>query len=395
MRRAARITGRTAVFALLLVAIAAVTFHSWTSAQGRASIVLTRASNTPFLSWLIGVGTDEPRSTETVVAGQPTFLVEPGEGSSWPGIVFLNGVTRRGRFHPTVRRLARALARAGYLVAVPDPPGLRTGTLTPETLDATSGAVRAIADRSDVHGRYVSLFGVSVGASLALLAAERPALVHRVREVVGLAPYSDLVQIVRLVTTGVYHDHGRDVRYRTKPFAALVVARSLAAALAPGLDRGLLVRRLDAVSDRAPDPLAALRAFPSSSLAQPARRLVRLLLNRDPARFDSLRSATAEDSGARSNALADHACGPLADASPHCLGAARQVFPASGDTSARCACFASPRHDHRDPPARCPALFRRRPRRPLQLRCLPRPCASDRRVAPTSAEEDDPGVVVR
>ena len=291
MRRAARITGRTAVFALLLVAIAAVTFHSWTSAQGRASIVLTRASNTPFLSWLIGVGTDEPRSTETVVAGQPTFLVEPGEGSSWPGIVFLNGVTRRGRFHPTVRRLARALARAGYLVAVPDPPGLRTGTLTPETLDATSGAVRAIADRSDVHGRYVSLFGVSVGASLALLAAERPALVHRVREVVGLAPYSDLVQIVRLVTTGVYHDHGRDVRYRTKPFAALVVARSLAAALAPGLDRGLLVRRLGAVSDRAPDPLAALRAFPSSSLAQPARRLVRLLLNRDPARFDSLYAA--------------------------------------------------------------------------------------------------------
>jgi pimeloyl-ACP methyl ester carboxylesterase len=288
VRPVSRIAGRTALLLLLLVAIAALVFHGWTAAQGRALIVLSRASNTPLLSWAIGVGTDEPRAKETVIAGQPAYLVEPGEGSSWPAIVFLNGVTRRGRFHPTVRRLARALARAGYLVAVPDPPGLRNGTLTPATLAGTTAVVRAIAARPDVRGGRVALLGVSVGASLALLAAERPGLVHRVREVAGLAPYSDLVQVVRLVTTGAYRDRGTTVRYRTKPFAALVVARSLAAALSPGRDRSLLLRVLEAVPDRARHPLAALRAIPASSLGQPARRLVRVLLNRDSTRFDSL-----------------------------------------------------------------------------------------------------------
>ena len=275
---------------LLLVAglVAALLFRSWVGAQTRAVIVLSRASNTPVLSWLVGVMTDEPRAEETVIAGQPTTLVRPGEGGSWPAVVFVNGVTRRGRHHPDVERLARALARAGYLVAVPDPPGLRQGTLTLRTLAATTAVVRAVAERPDVRRRRVSLFGVSVGASLALLAAEQPTLAGRVGAVAGLAPYTDLVQVVRLATTGVYLKHGQFERYRTNPFAALVMARSLAAALPPGRDRSLLLARLLSVPDHARDPLASLRTLHESRLRPSARALLRLLVNRDPARFDSL-----------------------------------------------------------------------------------------------------------
>ena len=283
---------RWAIALLVIVGlVAALVLRSWVAAQTRAVIVLSRTSNTPLVGWLVGVVTDEPRAEDMMIAGQPATLVRPGAGRSWRAVVFVNGVTRLGRHHPDVERLARALARAGYLVAVPDPPGLRQGTLTLRTLAATAAVVRAVAERPDVRGGRVALFGVSVGASLALLAAEQPSLAGRIRAVAGLAPYTDLAQVVRLTTTAVYVKHGQFERYRTKSFAALVIARSLAAALTPGRDRTLLLARLLAVPDDAPDPLAPLRTLHESRLRPPARALVRLLVNRDPARFDSLYAA--------------------------------------------------------------------------------------------------------
>ena len=271
--------------------VAGIVFHAWVGAQWRALIVLSRTSNTPVLGWAFGVLTDEPRAEETLLAGQPATLVRPGEGRSWPAVVFLNGVTRRGRHHPDVERLARAVARAGYLVVVPDPPGLRTGTLTVRTLAATTAVVRTVAARPDARDGRVSLFGVSVGASLALLAAEQPSLARRIRGVAGIAPYTDLVQIARLTTTGVFSANGKLEPYHPKPFAALVIARSLVAALEPGRDRSLLLVRLLAVSDHARDPLATLRAVNVTRLRSPARALVRLLVNDDAARFDRLYAA--------------------------------------------------------------------------------------------------------
>src|SRR5947208_4944626 len=130
---------RWAIALLVIVGlVAALVLRSWVAAQARAVIVLSRTSNTPVVGWLVGVETDEPRTEDMMIAGQPATLVRPGAGRSWRAVVFVNGVTRLGRHHPDVERLARALARAGYLVAVPDPPGLRQGTLTLRTLAATT-----------------------------------------------------------------------------------------------------------------------------------------------------------------------------------------------------------------------------------------------------------------
>jgi pimeloyl-ACP methyl ester carboxylesterase len=270
--------------------VLALVFHRWTEAQGRGIIVLTRTSNTPVLGWIVGVLTDEPRAQDTTLGGEPSFLVRPGEGRSWPAIVFLNGVTRRGRFHPTVRRLARALARAGYLVAVPDPPGLRTGALSTRTLAGAEAAIGAVCRRRDVRGGHVALFGVSVGGSLGLLAAEDPTLAPCIRLVAALAPYTKLADVVRISTTGTYVENHRVHRYRSKPFAALVAARSLVAALPPGPDRTLLVRGLATVPDKAHDPLAVLRMRPQR-LRPHTLALVRLLTNRDPRHFPLLYAA--------------------------------------------------------------------------------------------------------
>jgi dienelactone hydrolase len=288
-RGALRVVGRAVIALLLAAMVAALVFHGWVEAQGRTLIVLTRTSNTPLLGWMVGVFTDEPRAEDTMIGGLPTLLVRPGEGRSWPAIVFLNGVTRRGRFHPQVQRLAHALARAGYLVAVPDPPGLRDGVLSLRTLAGTEAAVRAVLARRDVRGP-IALFGVSAGGSLAVLAAEDVAIVPHVRVVGGLAPYTNLADVVRIVTTGTYVEGGRVHRYHSKPFAGLVAARSLAAALPSVHDRALILARLAPITvpENTPNLLSPLRELDAARLRPSTRAFVRLLLNRDPQRFDAL-----------------------------------------------------------------------------------------------------------
>jgi pimeloyl-ACP methyl ester carboxylesterase len=201
----------------------------------------------------------------------------------------VNGATRRGRHHPNVQRLARGLARAGFLVAVPDLPGLPLGEITDRTVAATASVARAIAARSDVEDQRLTLVGVSVGTTLALLAAERPLLAGRVRLVAGFAPFTNLRKVIRLATTGLYAEGGRLVPYDADPYVLLAVARSLTAALR-GEDGQRLLTALEAVDDEADDPLAVLRT-PPPGLGAEARAVVALLTNEDPARFDALYAA--------------------------------------------------------------------------------------------------------
>jgi pimeloyl-ACP methyl ester carboxylesterase len=283
VRRLARTVAAFLVALIGAVAIVLVVLGLWSRTELDAVVVFSITQRVPVVAPLVRLLTDAPRRQETHVGGQPTTLVRPAEGRGpWPAIVFVNGATRAGRFHPEVQRLAQGLARAGFLVAVPDLPGLRLGQITPATTQALIRVARSVARRPDVRSGRVSFYGVSVGATLALLAAEAPALTGRVRAVGGEAPWASLAKVVRLATTGRYGA----VPYRTDPYLSLAIARSLAAGLPPGGDRTRLLRLLGAVPDGDPRPLAPLRRI--QSLHAGGRALVALLLNRDPRRYRAL-----------------------------------------------------------------------------------------------------------
>ncbi|MGD0272491.1 MAG: alpha/beta fold hydrolase [Gaiellaceae bacterium] len=279
------------LFLVVVLAIVGFAERSWIEAEMRAAAVLSITAKIPVLAWTTRVLTDKPRVADERVAGVPTTVVRPGKGNQWPAIVFVNGVTARGSHHPDVERLANGLARVGFIVFVPDPPGLRTGEITRKTLAGTIALVRAAANRHDVrHGR-VALVGVSNGTTLSLLAAENPSLAGRISVVAGVAPYTDLAEMIRLATTGSYVEDGRLVPYQAKPFLGLVLARSLVATLQPSRDRDTLLAELLRLSENAPDPLALFRELPIRKVTPSVRPLVRLLANRDPRRFDRLYAA--------------------------------------------------------------------------------------------------------
>ena len=273
---------------LAAVLVAALAFRAWIVAQIDAAIVVAAVADAPVLTDLVSALSREPRTLETTVAGVPTTFVRPRGGGPWPTIVFVNGVTRRGRAHPTVRRLANAFARSGYATFVPDPPGLATGELTPTTAEAVARVGVAAATTWDAADGRIAFVGVSAGGALALLAAADRRLCDRVSVVSAVAPYADLRDVVRLATTGFHSERGVLVRYEVRPFVTLVAARSLAAGLPRGRERRMLLADLRAIPDDAPALRARVRAVGSPRLGRPGRALVSLLRNRDPRRFDAL-----------------------------------------------------------------------------------------------------------
>ena len=87
----------------------------------------------------------------------------PGWGERHPGIMLVNGATALGNDDPETVRLAEALARAGYLVMLPEFPFIQEGRLeprAPEIIDAAFGRALSLPDTA---GMPVGAFGFSVG----------------------------------------------------------------------------------------------------------------------------------------------------------------------------------------------------------------------------------------
>lgn len=228
---------------------------------------------------------------EVAAGGIPATLALPGRGRRWPALVFVNGVTARGRTHPLVQRFARAAARAGVVALVPDPPGLATGELTDATVDGVCAATEWLCRRPDVQGGRAGLTGVSLGTTVSLLAAERPEFAPRVSVVAGLAPFTSLPSTICAATTGCFVEDGRPFAYPVSSFLSLVVGRSVIANLSSRQDREVLRARLLSVADDDPDPLAALRGVDDTTLAEETRAALAVLRNRDAKGFDPLLSA--------------------------------------------------------------------------------------------------------
>ena len=267
-------------------------FWSWIDAQARAVVVLSSVLEPPVLAPAVEAASREPHLRDDAsVAGNPTLVARPAGEGPWPALFFVNGAVRQGRKLPEVRRLAEGFARAGYLVVVPDLPGLRTDTISLQTRSAAVEVARAVSGRPDARGGEVGLVGVSTGATLAVLAAEDPALKDHVSVVAGVAPYADIRTVLNVATTGHYERGGRTIRYDAEPFLSYVAARSLISTLPPGDDRDALFSRLEGVDRYAPEPLAGFRAGSPGDLGPGARSVFALLENQDPERFEDLYQA--------------------------------------------------------------------------------------------------------
>jgi pimeloyl-ACP methyl ester carboxylesterase len=259
----------------------------------RAAVLLAIVLDPPVLGPTVRRLTAEPRLEQWEADGVPIEVVRPRGSGPWPTWLFVNGAHPERRAEPIVQRLSRGLARAGYLVLVPDVPGLGEGTITARTLEATAAVTGAAMRRRDVEGGRVALIGASTGAALALLTAARADLADHVSIVAAVAPFADLERMVCLATTRGYAESGGFTRYDVTALQRHVVARSLVAAIADEAERARLLTALDRADVEGLDPAEALPE--PDELSPQGRAIVHVLRNNDPELFADLFRALPDD----------------------------------------------------------------------------------------------------
>lgn len=172
------------------------------------ALTLAMPASEPWLAALL----PEPAREEIVVPNAGRAIVADLYRPPKPraALLLVHGLSRAGRRHPELVRLARLLARHGQLVLVPEFEGLVEFRLSGAEVEDIRTALSALAAR----GYPVGIAGFSFGAGPALLAAaDLPSL----RIVGSFGGYADLRHVIVYITTGAHEFEER--RYLQPPLA--------------------------------------------------------------------------------------------------------------------------------------------------------------------------------
>ena len=231
-----------------------------------------------------------PSRSEAETAEGPLDLYLPGEaaGAARPRgcILLAHGMTDLGRRDPRLAAFARNLARLGFAAAVPGLTGMRR--FRPERKDVDRVAAGfAWLDKNYGRDGRCGVFAFSFAAGPALMAAARPGARDRVSYLVAFGPYFDLRAVLRHMTTG-----GRSGEPAMPGGPPLRAGKWIFLRQNPDLLglAGYEAEAAEIARRKLIDEDAGLAPF-RARLPGSARRVLGLMENRDPDRFDELYEA--------------------------------------------------------------------------------------------------------
>jgi dienelactone hydrolase len=174
----------------------------------------------------------------------------PGWGSQHPAVMLVNGATEKGNDDPETRRLGEALARAGYMVMLPEFPFIKEGRLERDATSVLDAAfARAIA-RPETKGMAVGAFGFSVGGGMLLAAASRPGALSGASYIGALGAYFDLDTYLASVLSLTQRRNGALESWDADAEVRLRLPVAAAEAVADANDRERITAELRATGGR-------------------------------------------------------------------------------------------------------------------------------------------------
>ncbi|OLC55409.1 MAG: hypothetical protein AUH85_09290 [Chloroflexi bacterium 13_1_40CM_4_68_4] len=204
--------------------------------------------------------TPEPRVTEDhiVLAGEASRVTwwVPGIGDRHPAMLVVNGASPVGNDDSETRRICEALARAGYLVMLPEYAFLKDARFERSAPERVDAAFALLLRRSDADPEHAGAFGFSVGGGILFAAAGSPnAALRRARYVGALGAYFDIRTYLAAVVSGTQMRNGRAEKWTLDPEARLKIPIGAAQALSDPGDRDAVIAALRANGGvLAPDP---------------------------------------------------------------------------------------------------------------------------------------------
>lgn len=135
------------------------------------------------------------------------------DGDVRAALVLVPGAAVLGRDEPRLQSLARTLARAGFLVLVPELPEVRRLALSRLDAERVASAVREL--RKGWPDLPIGIAAVSYAVAPAMIAA----LETQPDYVLGIGGYRDAEAAIRFVTTGAFRVMGDSREHRVVPGA--------------------------------------------------------------------------------------------------------------------------------------------------------------------------------
>jgi acetyl esterase/lipase len=209
----------------------------------------------------------------------PADVYRPPHGRHG-AIVFVMGAPPLEPDDSRLVRLADSVARAGFVMFVPFSPDLEREFIAREEPDAYVAAFEYLQGQSFVDPERIGFIGVSVGGSLALIAASDPRISADVDFLVAFGAYYDALDTLAAVTTGVISYDGQRESWDPRRHTEEVMAEQLIDRLPDSGDRDLLWRVFVDLESVSSSELAALTPT--------GRHAYEFLSNRDPARVPEL-----------------------------------------------------------------------------------------------------------
>jgi pimeloyl-ACP methyl ester carboxylesterase len=231
-----------------------------------------------WLEWVSGAPVRAPVSLRVEGRRLEADLYRPATRTPRGAIVLVHGLSRAGRRHPELIRLARLLAREGELVLVPQLDGLAAFRLSGREVEDIRAGARYLAG---VTRGPVAVAGFSFGAGPALLAA---ADLPGVRVAGSFGGYAELRHVIAYITTGVFTFRGQRYQRRQEEYNRWKLLALLVGFVASARDRAVLA----AVADRKlADPSAATEDR-ERGLEGEGRAVMALVRNRREEMVDAL-----------------------------------------------------------------------------------------------------------
>ena len=225
-------------------------------------------------TWMHRLGAIPVREAVTIPAAGGSLGADLYRPPAAHGALLLvHGLSRFGRGHPELVRLARLLAERGQLVLVPEFPGLSAFRLSGREIEEVRSALRYLAASGGTSSTGVGIAGFSFGAGPALRAA---ADVPDLRLAGSFGGYADLRHVILYITTGVHEFGGRRYVRSPEEYNRWKLLSLLVGFVEAAQDR----ERLEAIAGRKlanpADPTADLEA----ALGDEGRGMLALVLNR-------------------------------------------------------------------------------------------------------------------
>lgn len=239
-----------------------------------------------------GEATTAPAVRRSALAGTPSpsdlYLADAAPKAA---LVLVPGLVPRGKDDPRLVAFAETLARARFLVLVPDLPGFREQRVGPEDAETIADAVDVLAARcfAPQARPEVGLAAISYAAGPAVLAMLDHDAERRVRLLLAIGGYHGTTATMTFFTTGHHREApGEGWRHRPpNPYGKWAFVLANADRLPTPADR----EGLAAIAGRKLQDPEADVADLTGQLGPEGRSVMALIDNRDPDRVPALIAA--------------------------------------------------------------------------------------------------------